>query len=146
MIVMHTVGRLENIEWPAGGTSHPDMIVAIPDVGVAVLYPPMCDYTFIRFLKRIKFDIIEVFPENYKYATYNMVVLEPGKVVCPDGDTRTIKEMEKRGIDVIAIPFSEGIKVGGGVCCSTGKLVRDPGPVVEELVKKPLEEIAPDLL
>lgn len=146
MIVMHTVGRLENIEWPAGGTSHPDMIVAIPDIGIAVLYPPMCDYAFVRFLKRMKFDIIEVLPENYKYATYNMVVLEPGKVVCPDGDTRTIKEMEKRGVDVIAIPFSEGVKVGGAVCCSTGKLVRDPGPAVEELVKKPLEEIAPDLL
>ncbi len=146
LVVLHSPGYYENTEWPAGGTSHTDMIVAIPNIGLAVVAPYMCDFAFIKFLKRIEFDIIEVPPEEYNTAVYNMVNLEPGKVLCPAGAEKTIKAMENWGIKVVAIPFDECMKAGGGIHCSTCQLVRDPGPLVPALQKTPLEELAPELL
>jgi N-dimethylarginine dimethylaminohydrolase len=143
---MHVTGHYQYMAFPAGGTSHPDMVVGFPAIGLAIVAPYMCGYNFIKFLKRIKYDIIEVPPDEYLYAPYNMVVLEPGKVVCPEGGKKTIKAMEDWGIKVIAIPYDECIKAGGAINCSTGKLIREPGPLCEELQKTLLEELAPDLL
>lgn len=146
LVVGHSTGWYEDMTFPMGGTSHPDMWVAIPNIGVAVLSPMHVGYNFVKFLKRIKFDIIEVPADEYLTATYNMVNIGPGKVVCPDGGKKIIKEMEKRGIDVIAVPYTESIPAGGAIHCSTCQMRREPGPLVEELVKTPLEELAPDLL
>jgi N-dimethylarginine dimethylaminohydrolase len=125
--------------------SHVDMAIAFPDIGVCVIYPTLVGYNFLRFLKKIKYEIIEVPPEEYKTCVYNMVNLGPGKVVCPDGGKRTIKQMEEKGIEVITTPQSEYIKLGGAVHCATAALIRDSGPLCKELVTKPLEEIAPEL-
>lgn len=145
IIVVSMPGPYDYWEWPLGGATHTDMAMAFPDVGVCVLYPALVSYNFLRFLKKIKYEIIEVPPEDYKTCVYNLVNLGPGRVVCPDGGKQTIKEMEKRGIDVIATPQSEFIKVGGAVHCATGALIREQGPLCEELVKRPVEEIAPEL-
>lgn len=141
-------GFLNNVHWPAGGTSHPDMWVAFPDVGVAVLYPPMVEYNFVKFLMRLDFDIIEASPESYLKSGCNMVVIEPGLVVTATGSDNVRKEMEKRGIEVIAVPYDEpagGEGAGGAIDCTTCQLIRDPGPLVGQLVEKPLREIAPEL-
>lgn len=146
LIVTHSVGYYRDTTFPAGGTTHPDMYVAIPDIGLAVICPYMVSFNFIKFLRRIKFDIIEVPLDEYLSGVYNMVNIEPGKVICPEGATKTIKAMEDWGIKVIALPMDEYMKCGGGPHCATFELLRDPGPLVEALQKTPLEELAPDLL
>jgi N-dimethylarginine dimethylaminohydrolase len=141
-------GFLDNIHWPAGGTSHPDMWVAFPDVKTAVLYPPMVEYNFVKFLKRLDFDIIEASPEEYLRSGCNMVVVEPGKVITAAGSDNVRREMEKRGIEVIAIPYDEpagGAGAGGAIDCTTCQLIREPGPLVEQLLERPLQEVAPEL-
>jgi N-dimethylarginine dimethylaminohydrolase len=148
MINARVPGFLDNIKWPAGGTSHPDMWVAFPDNQVAVLYPPMVEYNFVKFLKRLEFDIIEASPEEYLKSGCNMVVIEPGKVVTAAGSDNVKREMEKRGIEVITVPYDEpagGEGAGGAIDCTTCQLIREPGPLVERLMEKPLREIAPEL-
>jgi N-dimethylarginine dimethylaminohydrolase len=146
LVVVHSVGHYRDTEFPAGGTTHPDMYVAIPNIGLAVVAPYMCSFSLIKFLRRIKFDIIEVPVDEYMSGVYNMVNLAPGKVLCPTGAPKTIKAMRDWGIDVIDIPLSEYMKAGGGPHCATLQLIREPGPLVPELQKTPLEELAPDML
>ena len=77
-----------------------------------------------------------------------MVVIEPGLVVTATGSDDVKKEMEKRGIEVIAVPYDEpagGEGAGGAIDCTTCQLIRDPGPLVGQLAEKPLREIAPEL-
>ena len=141
-------GFLDNVRWPAGGTSHPDMWVAFPAPRTAVLYPPMVEYNFVKFLKRLDFDIIEASPEEYLKSGCNMVVIEPGKVVTASGSDNVQREMEKRGIEVITVPFDEpagGGGAGGAIDCTTCQLIREPGPLVEELVERSVDAIAPEL-
>ncbi len=42
------------------GTTHADMFVMVPDIGVAVLAPHLVDYGFVRYLHRRDIEIIEV--------------------------------------------------------------------------------------
>jgi N-dimethylarginine dimethylaminohydrolase len=43
-----------------------------------------------------------------------------------DGYPRTRELLERRGIEVVAVPYAEIQKGGGGIHCSTMELVRDP--------------------
>ena len=45
----------------------------------------------------------------------------------PDDSPRTAELLERRGIEVIRIPYHELHKNGGGIHCSTMELRRDPG-------------------
>ncbi len=40
------------------------------------------------------------------------------------------KGLEKEGVDVIPVDFSEICKFGGAGHCATGPLLRDPGPMI----------------
>jgi N-dimethylarginine dimethylaminohydrolase len=147
LIMIPTAGFYESNEFPSGGTSHVDMVVGIPDIGVAVVYPPYTSYSTIKFFQRIKYKIIEVPSDEYLSGVYNMVVLEPGRVMCPTkGAKTTVKKMEEAGIEVVPTEMTESMKAGGAVHCSTCQLRRDPGPVCEVLMDTPLEKIAPEFL
>jgi N-dimethylarginine dimethylaminohydrolase len=41
---------------------------------------------------------------------------------------KTIRLLEGAGVEVIAIPYDEVHKYGGGIRCNTMQLIRDPGP------------------
>ena len=43
-----------------------------------------------------------------------------------EGQPRTRELLERRGVEVLTIPFSEVQKGGGGIHCSTMELVRAP--------------------
>jgi N-dimethylarginine dimethylaminohydrolase len=145
-IVLRTSGPLYDFTFPGGGLTHPDTFVSFPQIGLAVLCTLGVPYSFVKFLKRLKFEIIEVPPHEYSTNVINMIPLRPGKVIVPAEGKITIREMEKKGIDVIPIPYTEQVKMGGAIHCVTGQLVRDSGPIVEELEKHPLEELAPELV
>lgn len=147
LIQIPTAGHYRNTAFPAGGTSHVDMVVGIPDIGTAIIYPPHTGFATVKFFNRIGYDLIEVPPEEYLSGVYNMVVLEPGVVMCPTkGATQTVKAMEKAGITVVPTEMSESMKGGGAVHCSTGQLRRDPGPICEVLMETPVEKVAPEFM
>lgn len=114
------------------GTTHADMFLMVPDVGVAVLAPHLVDYAFVRYLKRRDVKIIEVPVEEYWDLAVNGVTLEPGKVVINAGSPTAVRALEREGIEVIQVDFSESHKFAiAGLHCATLELVRDqPGPML----------------
>jgi len=56
----------------------------------------------------------------------NCLTVRPGRVIMPDDSPRTAELLEKRGIEVVPIPYFELHKNGGGIHCSTMELRRDP--------------------
>jgi N-dimethylarginine dimethylaminohydrolase len=134
-IVTHSPGWVDTISNGNIGTSHADMFMMVPDIGVCVLYPDLVNYSFVRYLMRRKVKIIEVPPEEYWNLAVNAVTLEPGKVIVNSGSKKTVKALEKEGIDVIEIDFSESHKFAiAGLHCATLELIRDqPGPMLQEV-------------
>jgi N-dimethylarginine dimethylaminohydrolase len=134
MIVTHSPGWVDSIGDGNVGTSHADMFLMVPDLGVAVLYPDLVNYGFVRYLQKRKFDIIDVPPKEYWDLAVNGVTLEHGKVILNKGSPKTTRALEKSGIDVIQMNFSESHRFAiAGLHCATLELVRDqPGPLLSE--------------
>jgi N-dimethylarginine dimethylaminohydrolase len=146
LIQIPTSGHYQLTAFPSGGTSHVDMVLTVPKMGLVVIYPPYTGFATVKFFNRLGFDIIEIPSEEYLSGVYNAVVLEPGKVMIPTkGAPRTIKAMEEAGIEIVPTEMTEGMKAGGLVKCSTCMARRDPGPVCEPLLETPLERLAPEL-
>jgi N-dimethylarginine dimethylaminohydrolase len=79
------------------------------------------------FLDRLRELAIEPVPcsEGEEWAI-NSLALAPGRILMCDGYPRTRELLERRGMEIVAIPYDEIQKGGGGVHCSTMELVRDP--------------------
>ena len=137
IVVAHSPGPLDYFYPEAIGWMHTDMWIGPADVGLAVIYPPFCDYETIRWLKSRKFRLIEVpREEQLKYYPCNMVTLEPGKVMMIEGAETTIKALRKEGVDVVEVPYLEVLKYGGGLRCTTAHLIRDRGPTLKEVSER----------
>jgi N-dimethylarginine dimethylaminohydrolase len=72
------------------------------------------------------FTIIEVPVEEYWDLALNGVTLAPGKVVMNAGSPTIVKELERHGVEVIQVDFSESHKFAiAGLHCATLELVRE---------------------
>jgi N-dimethylarginine dimethylaminohydrolase len=108
------------------GTTHADMFLVVPDHNLAVLAPHLVDYAFVRYLMRRDFRIIEVPVEEYWDLAVNAVTLEPGKLVMNAGSPSTLRALEREGVEVIQVDFSESHKFAiAGLHCATLELMRD---------------------
>ena len=132
LVRTHSPGWVNTIGYGNIGTTHADMFVMVPDVGLAVLAPHLADYAFVRYLKRRDIKIIEVPVEEYWDLAVNGVTLEPGKLLLNAGSPETVKALEREGVEVIQVDFSESHKFAiAGLHCATLELVRDqPGPML----------------
>ena len=129
LITTHSSGWVETTNDGNWGTSHADMFLMVPDHRVAVLAPQLVNYGFVRYLMRNDWKVIEVPPEEYWALACNGVTLEPGKVILNGGSPRVVAELEKLGIEVIQIDFSESHNFAiAGLHCATLELVRDQEP------------------
>lgn len=109
-----------------GGAFHLDMVFGVAGPKLAVLYPDAVGYDFVDYLVNQKnFDIIECPLEEANSVATNFLVLEPGKLVMPEGNPIVTGELKKRGIEVIEIDLTEYAKAGGGPTCMTIPLIRD---------------------
>ncbi len=134
-VLTHSPGWIDTISNGNIGTSHADMFMMIPDIGLCVLYPDLVNYGFVRYLKQRKIKIIEVPPEEYWDLSVNAVTLAPGKVVMNAGSKRVVRALEKEGVEVIQVDFSESQKFAiAGLHCATLELIRDQtGPLLKEI-------------
>jgi N-dimethylarginine dimethylaminohydrolase len=132
MVTTYSPGWVGTTDHGNVGTTHADMFVMVPDIGVVVLAPQLVDYRFVRYLKRREIEIIEVPVEEYWDLAVNAVTLAPGKVVMNAGAPTTVSALERRGIEVIQVDFSESHRFAiAGLHCATLELVRDqPGPLL----------------
>jgi N-dimethylarginine dimethylaminohydrolase len=81
-------------------------------------------YWFADRLRDLGIELIPC-PEGEDWAI-NSLAVAPGRVVMCDAYPRAREALERRGIEVVAVPYTEVQKGGGGVHCSTMELVRDP--------------------
>lgn len=108
------------------GTTHADMFLMVPNHGTVVLAPQLVDYAFVRYLMRRDFKVIEVPVDEYWDLAVNAVTLEPGKVVMNAGAPSTVAALEREGVEVIQVDFSESHRFAiAGLHCATLELVRD---------------------
>src|SRR6185312_6956250 len=93
---------------------------------------------------RRDFKIIEVPIEEYWDLAVNAVTLAPGKVVMNAGSPTVVAALEKEGVEVIQVDFSESHKFAiAGLHCATLELARDPGPMLGELPPRHLPDPRP---
>jgi N-dimethylarginine dimethylaminohydrolase len=112
-----------------GISHHPDMVLGPLSVDTVIAYPPGLDFRTWRFLKERGYKIIEVErDEQVQWAPANVTIVEPGVVVMHAEAKRTIAAVQKAGIEVLTVEYSEFLRSGGGLHCSTLRLHRDPGP------------------
>jgi N-dimethylarginine dimethylaminohydrolase len=80
-------------------------------------------YWFLDRLRALGIELVPC-PEGEEWAI-NSLALAPGRILMCDGYPRTRELLERRGMQVVAIPYDEIQKGGGGIRCSTMELVRD---------------------
>jgi len=80
---------------------------------------------FLDYLRWKGIRTITVSDEETKNFSPNVFSIGAGKVISYEWNTRVIKELEKRGLDVIPIKGKELVKGGGGPHCMTCPILRD---------------------
>ena len=70
-------------------------------------------------------EVIEATAEEAHSLGCNTLCLEPGAVIIGAEHKRLIKEIEKREVLVVAVPFYKPLELGGGIRCSTHPLLRE---------------------
>jgi len=110
---------------PMGGFSiHIDAHFGMVDVDKALVDAPGLPHWFLDRLAELGIEPIWCHPgEEWGI---NCLTVRPGRVIMPDDSPRTAELLEKRGIEVVRIPYFELHKNGGGIHCSTMELRRDP--------------------
>lgn len=133
ILIARTPGVLNYFYNDIIGWIHADMWIAPIDARLALIYPPWCDFETIRELLALGYKLIEVpKEEQLKAFACNALALEPRRLLMAEGAPQTVKALKKEGVDVIQIPYDEVMKYGGGISCTTGRLIRDPGPKLFE--------------
>jgi N-dimethylarginine dimethylaminohydrolase len=113
---------------PFRNTIHLDMAFGLAKDWLAVVDPRCLDDSFLDYLLRKGFDLIEAPPIEADNSACNTLVLEPGVVMTAAGNPTTAGLLRKSGVEVIELQMSEFVKSGGGPHCATAELIRDPGP------------------
>jgi N-dimethylarginine dimethylaminohydrolase len=128
VILAHSPGPLYDYHQDVPGWMHSDMWIMPLDARLALIYPPWCDYQTIRDLHEIGYTLLEAPAEEVGLYPVNGITVEPRKVIMNASAVKTIRLLESAGVEVIAIPYDEVHKYGGGIRCNTMQLIRDPGP------------------
>jgi N-dimethylarginine dimethylaminohydrolase len=117
---------IELIVLPVSGFSiHLDLHLVMLDVDKALVDPAGLPHWFPDKLRELGMEPIWGLPDEL--WGLNALALRPGRVLMAEGAPRTRERLERRGVEVVSIPYDEIHKNGGGVHCSTMELVRDAG-------------------
>ena len=116
---------IELIVVPMSGYSiHLDGHFAMVDVDKALVDPTGLPHWFLDKLAQLGIEAIWCHPEEG--WAINSLAVRPGRVLMGEGNPRTAERLERRGVEVVTLPYDEIQKNGGGIHCSTMELLRDP--------------------
>jgi N-dimethylarginine dimethylaminohydrolase len=71
-----------------------------------------------------QFDLIGVTDDEARAVQVNVLAIAPGTVIVTEGSDRITGELTRRGIEVLAVDYSEVTKVPGSLRCTTLPLTR----------------------
>jgi N-dimethylarginine dimethylaminohydrolase len=115
---------IELISVPMPGFSiHLDGAFAMLDTDKALVNASALPYWFLSYVNDLGIETIWCHPDEL--WAINSLALSPGRVIMCDGYPHTAESLERRGIEVLRIPYDEIQKNGGGIHCSTMELIRD---------------------
>ncbi|MBL1258933.1 MAG: hypothetical protein COB33_000160 [Thiotrichaceae bacterium] len=100
------------------GVIHLDTKFNIPAKGVGFIHPKSFDSKSLKWLES-KFDLIEATDQEMRNIEINTFSLSPTKVVMQVQSTRLAALLEKRGVEVIFVDYSEVLKLPGSFRCTT---------------------------
>ncbi|MDD3290398.1 MAG: arginine deiminase family protein [Eubacteriales bacterium] len=108
------------------GHAHIDGLLNFASEDTAMIYAPQVPYDIVDFLKKTGFRILECpsMEESKLGAAVNFVAIESGTVVQCDNNPKSREVLEKNGIKVIPVDFSEVLKGWGAMHCCTAFLKR----------------------
>ncbi|VAX35287.1 hypothetical protein MNBD_UNCLBAC01-2143 [hydrothermal vent metagenome] len=106
------------LEFSHRGVIHLDTKFNIPAKGVGFIHPKSFDSKSLKWLEK-KFDLIEATDREMKNMEINTFSISPEKVVMQWRSTRLAKLLEKRGVEVIFVDYSEVLKLPGSFRCTT---------------------------
>ncbi|MCI8464642.1 MAG: amidinotransferase [Lachnospiraceae bacterium] len=123
------VKHVIKVEIPRG-MAHLDSFMAFADYKTALVLRMAAPNTVYTELERRGIQIIDI-PDLEEFAGFcqNMVALKPGTVVMPTGCPKTVKALEKAGVEVIQTEVGEVMKGNGAIHCMTAFLKRDSVPL-----------------
>ena len=104
---------------------HLDMAFNIVAPGVAVCAVDQMPESFLRMLKKRRFELIEVPGEGVFKHHCNVQCLGDGRVLTFAGNTAVNAKLTALGLEVITPELTQILKGGGGPHCMTFPLVRD---------------------
>ncbi|MDQ3865761.1 MAG: arginine deiminase family protein [Actinomycetota bacterium] len=107
----------------AGFSLHLDGALAMVDVDKALVHAGDLPYWFLARLPELGIEPIWCHPDEL--WAVNSLTISPGRVIMSDGYPYTAELLERRGVDVLRIPYGEIQKNGGGIHCSTIELIRE---------------------
>ena len=107
----------------AGFALHLDGALAMVDVDKALVHAPELPYWFLSRLVELGIEPIWCHPDEL--WAVDSLALRPGRVLMCDGYPYTAERLERRGVEVVTVPYDEIQKNGGGIHCSTNELIRE---------------------
>jgi N-dimethylarginine dimethylaminohydrolase len=120
-----SVMGIETIAVPLSGYSlHIDGSINMVDHQTCLAKTSELPYWFLERLHELDMRIIEADPDD-DYLCVNTIAVRPGRVIMTSGSERTAERLDKAGIEVLMIDFSEVKKGGGSVHCATLPVIRE---------------------
>ncbi len=100
------------------GVIHLDTKFNIPSKDVGFIHPKSFDSRSLRWLEK-NFNLIEVTDIEMSNIEINTLSISPKKVVMQERSTRLASLLEKKGVEVIFVDYSEVLKLPGSFRCTT---------------------------
>lgn len=96
------------------------------DGSLLMIDPIGLTYTFIERLAALGIRTVEITPSDDKWIV-NSLALAPGELLVPPGaSNRTFDALGETGIKWSVLDYGDMQINGGGIHCSTTRLIRDP--------------------
>lgn len=105
--------------------NHLDMIMSVVGPKTIMICVEALPDDFIDFLRRRKYEFIEIPPEEVFAGSVNVLALGDGKVLSFEENVVGNKKLKEAGIEVLDPPLSQFIMSGTGPHCLSFELVRD---------------------
>lgn len=104
--------------------THLDVVFNMVNPNLCVACTRALPSEFTDFLKQESVSIIDITVAQQKMLSSDVLMLDNNRVIIGEECTKTIKAMEKEGVDVLPIPLHELKKGKGGPGCLTLPLLR----------------------
>lgn len=106
------------LEFSHRGVIHLDTKFNISAKGVGFIHPKSFDSKSLKWLEN-NFDLVEATDKEMKNIEINTLSISPKKIVMQKRSTRLASELEKKGVEVIFVDYSEVLKLPGSFRCTT---------------------------